>query len=131
MDLLVGLRVLLQGKWRVSEMLPKKGGRGWKRGRIGGETHREVFRSSIGIGDVPMDEGDAGFKGSLVLEINSGSVEDVEHDSTALWSCREFCSCASDSRGGTNGGACIVCQEIDTRRGDSWSEGRGVEEETS
>jgi len=62
----------------------------------GEETHREVFRCSIGIGDVPMDEGDAGFKGSLILEINSWGVEDVECDGTALWSCREFCSCAGN-----------------------------------
>lgn len=43
-----------------------------------------------------MDEGDAGFKGRLVLEINSGGVEDVECDGTALWSCREFCSCTGN-----------------------------------
>ena len=74
-----------------------------------------------------MDEGDAGFKGRLVLEINSGGVEDVECDSTALWSCREFCSCAGNSRGRTNSGICIVCEEIDTGRGDSWREGGSVE----
>jgi len=80
---------------------------------------------------MPMDEGDTGFKGSLVLEINSWGVEDVEYDGTALWSCRELCRYAGNSRGGTNGGVCIVCEEIDTGGGDSWSEGGGVEEETS
>jgi len=71
----------------VSEILPKVGaGQGERLG--GRKTHRKVFRCSIGIGDVPMDEGDAGFKSSLVLEINSGCVEDVEHDGTAFWSCR-------------------------------------------
>lgn len=74
-----------------------------------------------------MDEGDAGFKGSLVLEINSGGVEDVECDGTALWSGREFCSCAGNSGSGTNGGVCIVCEVIDSRRGDSWSEGGSIE----
>ena len=36
------------------------------------ETHGEILRGFIGIGNVPVDEGDAGFKGRLVLEINSG-----------------------------------------------------------
>lgn len=109
----------------MSEIHPRVGaGQGE---RLVRETHREVFRCSIGIGDVPMDEGDAGFKGSLVLEINSGGVEDVECDGTALWSCREFCSCAGNSRSGTNGGVCIVCEVIDSRRGDSWSEGGSIE----
>ena len=61
------------------------------------ETYREIRRGSIGIGNVPVDEGDAGFKGRLVLEINSGGIEDVEYDGTVLWSHRELC-------GGTGNG---------------------------
>jgi len=97
----------------------------------GRRTYREVFRGSIGIGDMPMDEGDAGFKGSLVLEINSWGVEDVQCDRTAFWSCTEFCSRAGNGRGRTNGRVCIVCEVIDTRRGDCWGKGGSVDEETS
>ena len=61
------------------------------------ETHGEILKGSIGIRNVPVDEGDAGFKGRLVLEINSGGIEDVEYDGTALWSRRELC-------GGTGNG---------------------------
>ena len=133
MDLLVGLGVLLwggdqgrQNKDGMEVCMHPSAGRSGKREK--GKTHGEILRGSIGIGNVPVDEGDAGFKGRLVLEINSGGIEDVEYDGTALWSCGELCGGTGNGRGRTKRRVCIVCEVVDARGGNSWGEGGGIEE---
>jgi hypothetical protein len=77
-----------------------------------------------------VDEGDAGLKGRLVVEINAGGVEDVEDDGSALGSGRELCGGTGNGRGGSYGRVCVVCKLGKAGGGDARGEGGGIEEET-